>query len=160
MSYAMRGAQQAWGLSGDDDCSPGSHWNENSQQCECGEDSILVNGQCRDKSVMCGPGTQWVDSDKACVPITKYMSQAQIAAAVKANVPAVLLATTGSAAPRPVAVAARPAPATTTAAKKGLLAGIFGGPNAPWIIGGLAVGAVGLAVLSKGKGERSRPDYR
>jgi hypothetical protein len=154
MSYAMRGASRAWGLGGEEDCTPGSHWNPDSNQCECGEDSILVNGQCRDRSVMCGPGTQWVEADKACVPITKYMSPAQIAAAVKANVPAVLIATTGSATPRPAAVATRP-PATVAApAKKGLLAGMFSGPNAPWIIGGLAVGALGLAVLSRGRSEQ------
>jgi hypothetical protein len=122
---------------------------------DCGPDSVMVtdadgNGVCRDKSVMCGPGTQWVDQDNGCVPLTKYMSQAQIAAAVKAGVDL-----TGGGPPPQIVVAKAPVAAPRTvapsAAAPSKLASMFSGANAPWIIGGAAVVLVGLAVASKKK---------
>jgi hypothetical protein len=123
---------------------------------DCGADSVLVTdadgvGHCRDKSVMCGPGTQWVDQDGGCVPLTKYMSAAQIAAAVKAGVDL-----TGGGPPPQIVVAKAPsAPKpmvpSSSAASPSKLASMFSGPNAPWIIGGIAVAVLGLAAVSRKK---------
>jgi hypothetical protein len=116
-------------------------------------DSVMVNGVCRDKSVLCGPGTQWVDADKGCVPLTKYMSAAQIAAAVKAGVDL----TGGGAVPlvpqQQVITKAAPrvSPAGPTAPTKPMVASFFSGPAAPWVMGAVALGIVGLAYASHKK---------
>jgi hypothetical protein len=117
-------------------------------QEDCGADSVWVQsadggaGACRDKSVLCGPGTQWVDADNGCVPLTKYMSAAQIAAAVAAGVNL----TGGAAAPQQQVItkaAPRPSPAAPAGPVK--VASFFNGPAVPWVMGAVALGIVGLA---------------
>jgi hypothetical protein len=130
---------------GAEDCPPGRHWDDDASRCICGEDSIDVGGVCKDQSTMCGPGTQWVDADKACVALTKYMSSAQIAAAVKAGVD---LTGKGAGAQQvPIRTATVTPP--SLAPKKSLMS-IFG-PNTPYIIGGIAAGGLVLALLAKKK---------
>jgi hypothetical protein len=153
MSYAIAGVGDDEG--GGSPCPPGANWVDG-QGCVCtSSDSVMINGQCRDKSVLCGPGTQWVDADKACVPLTKYMAPSQIAAAIQAGInltgggpqPAAAVAT------RPAVVpAAAPSPFAT-------LASVLTGPSAPWVIGGLAVGVLGLALLSKSSPSRRTHSY-
>ena len=88
---------------------------------------------------MCGTGTQWVDADNACVPITKYMSPAQISAAQKAGVPAVIAAT--GPAPKPPSSVA-----TTPVQTKGVkLADLLTGTN--MLVAAGVIGAIGVATL-------------
>jgi hypothetical protein len=126
---------------GEDECPAGQHLDDGSQTCVCNsKDDIMVSGRCKDKSTLCGAGTQWVDQDQACVPLTKYMSPAQIEAAKRAGIDL-----TGKGATAPVATTSSvPAPAP-----KSMLASLFGGSNGMFLVGGAVVGLSLLALMSK-----------
>lgn len=135
---------------GEDDaevCPVASHWDDASGSCVCNsKDDIMVGDRCKDKSTLCGPGTQWVDKDQACVPLTKYMSPEQIKAATKAGVD--LTGKGGQ------VIVATPIKITAPAPPKSSLASLFGGANGVWLVGGAAVG-IGLLVLMSKKSERA-----
>jgi len=102
----------------------------------------MMNGRCKDKSTLCGTGTQWVDKDQACVPLTKYMSTEQIKAATKAGIDL-----TGKGAP--VVIVTTPVRVTASPPPKSMFASLFGGANAMWLIGGAAVGIGLLSVMAR-----------
>lgn len=136
------------GFGEDGDCPAGQQMDDSSGTCVCkSKDDVMIGGKCKDKSTLCGAGTQWVDKDQACVPLTKYMSPAQIEAAKRAGVDLtgkggqVITAT-------PVVITSSP--------PKSTLASLFGGSNGLFLVGGAAVG---LALLSFMK-NRSEPAYR
>lgn len=123
------------------DCTSNQHFDDNSQSCVCNSsDNIMVGGVCKDKSTMCGPGTQWVDADQACVALTKYMSQAQIDAAKKAGVDL-----TG----KGTVIVTAPIKITAPAPPKSTLASLFGGANGMWLVGGAAVGLALLTLMKR-----------
>lgn len=117
-------------------CTPAMLDEDPNASCTCPEGTVYMRdkNRCVDKSTMCGPGTQWVDADNACVPLQKYMSQAQIAAATRAGV---LPGTTPSRpAYRAPAVPAGPTPSKYASA---------------WVIGGIAVAGVVFAAALASK---------
>jgi len=131
------------------DCPVASHYDEGSGSCVCNSrDDLMVGGRCKDKSTLCGAGTQWVDKDQACVPLTKYMSPEQIKAATKAGIDL-----TGKGTP---VITATPI-TVTSSPPKSTLASLFGGANGMWLIGGAAVGIGLLSVMAR---RSERTDYR
>lgn len=133
--------RQYFGEFGADECPAGQHLDDDSQTCVCNsKDDVMIGGKCKDKSTLCGAGTQWVDKDQACVPLTKYMSPEQIKAAQKAGIDLTgkggqVITTT------PVVVTSSP--------PKSTLASLFGGQNGLFLFGGIAVGGALLAIMSK-----------
>lgn len=146
--------RQFRGLGQDEDaesCPVAAHWDDALNTCVCNSrDDIMVGGRCKDKSTLCGPGTQWVDKDQACVPLTKYMSPQQIEAAKRAGIDltgkgGAVITTT------PVVVTSSP--------PKSTLASLFGGANGMWLVGGAAVGLSILALMNR-SGSNYRPNRR